>query len=321
MRFVRLLLLGLALLAAAATAGTYPDKSKVLRIILPQGPGSASDVVTRALGKAITDTSGLTVVIDYKPGAETVVGVQTLLNAPADGYSMLIVSSSTPVLNVVMMPNLPYDPFRDFVPLAGLSKAMLTMNLGPSTPFKSAREFIAAAKDAPGKYTFASSTPTTRLAGELLQSATGIKLLNVPYKSTTAAATALAGGEVDLFLVDPSSIAAHWQGGRARAVAVTGATRLGAFPQLPTLREEGVADYDVTAWFASYFARGTPPEAAAAMRAILHKAVKEAVFTETLARVGMEPLDLSGDQLTALTHKEVDMWSRVVKAANLKPQQ
>ncbi|HSV83004.1 MAG TPA: tripartite tricarboxylate transporter substrate binding protein [Ramlibacter sp.] len=320
MRLLRYLTLGLALVVGAAGAQSYPDKSKPLKIILPQAPGSASDVLARALAKAITDTSGWTTIVDYKPGAETVIGVQSLLNSPADGYSVLLVSSSTPVLNPVMIPNLQYDPFRDFIPLVGISKAALAMNLGPSTNFKTAREFIAAAKANPGKYTFASSTATTRLAGELLQSVAGIKLLNVPYKATAAGATALAAGEVDLMMVDPSSINMHWQSGRVRPVAVSGSTRLKAFPNIPTLKEEGQPDYEVTAWFATYFARGTPPEVSQAMREVLRKATQHSSMVETLGKVGMEPLELAGDDITALARKEVEMWTKVVKAANLKPQ-
>lgn len=321
MRLLRYLAFGLALIAGATSAETYYDKSKPLRIILPQGPGSVSDVIARTLGKAITDTSGITVVMDYKPGAETVIGVQSLLNSPADGYSMLVVSSSTPVLNVVMLPNIPYDPFRDFIPLVGISKLTLQLNLGASTQFKSAREFLAAAKASPGKYTFASATTSTRLAGELLQANAGVKLLNVPYKSTSAAATALASGEVDSFLIDAASVQSLLQGGRIRSVAVSSTSRMQAFPNLPTLREEGVIDYDFTAWFASYFARGTPPEAVAAMREILRKAVKAPVLAETLSKVGMEPLDMTGDDLTALARREVDVWTRVVKSSGLKPHQ
>ncbi len=323
MRLLGYLVLGLAFAVSAGTASaqSYPDKSRPIRIVLPQGPGSASDVLARALAKAITDTSGQNVIVDYKPGGETVIGVQALMTAPLDGYTMMMSSSSTQVLNMVMMPNVPYDPFRDFIPLVGVSKATLAVNLGPSTTFKTANEFIAAARANPGKYTFASSTATTRLAGELLQYTAGIKLLNVPYKVTAAGATALAAGEVDLMIVDPSSISMHWQSGRVRPVAVSSATRVSSLPQIPALREEGVPDYDVTAWFCTYFATGTPAPIVAAMRDILRKAVKAPTFTETLAKVSMEPLDLVGDDLTALNRKEVEMWAKVVKAANLKPQQ
>ena len=319
MKLLRLLALGLLVVTGLAWGQTYPDKAKPIRIILPQGPGSASDVLTRAFARAITETSGLVTVIDFKPGAETVIGVQALMNSPADGYSMLLVSSSTPVLNPVMIANLPYDPLRDFIPLLGLSKASLAFNLGISTQFKSAREFIAAAKANPGKYTFASSTTTTRLAGELLQSLAGIKLLNVPYKTTAAGATALASGEVDLMLADPSSVRSLYESGRVRPLAVSGPTRLTSMPNLPTLREEGVADYDVTAWFATYFAVKTPPEVVATMRDILRKAVKAPSFTEALAAASMEPLDLAGDSISALIRKETEMWTKVARDANLRP--
>ncbi len=319
MKFLRFLALGLLLVTGLAWGQAYPDKSKPIRIILPQGPGSASDVLTRSFARAITETSGLSTVIEFKPGAETVIGVQALMTSPTDGYTMLLVSSSTPVLNPIMIPNLPYDPLRDFIPLVGLSKASLAFNLGVSTQFKSVAEFVAAAKANPGKYTFASSTTTTRLAGELLQSLAGIKLLNVPYKTTAAGATALAAGEVDLMMADPSSVASFYKSGRVRPLAVTSPTRLTAMPNVPTLREEGVADYDVTAWFATYFAVKTPPELVATMRDILRKAVKAPSFAEALAAASMEPLDLVGDGISALTRKETEMWTKVARDANLRP--
>jgi tripartite-type tricarboxylate transporter receptor subunit TctC len=321
LRFLKLFLLALSLAAGTASAQSYPDKTKTLKIILPQGPGSVSDVMARALGKGISEVTGMNVIVDYKPGAETVLGVQALLQSPADGYSLLMVSSSTPVLNVVMIPNLAYDPFRDFVPLVGYAKNMLTLNLGPSTPYKTAREFVAAAKAQPGKLTFASATTAQRLAGELLQANAGIQLLNVPYKTSAQAATALASGEVDMQMLDPVSMRPLWQSGRVRPVAVSGATRMKAMPELPTLREEGVPDYDFTAWFATYFARGTPPEIADRMSDILRRAMKTSGVVETLTQGGMEPLELSGAEITQLARKEVDMWTQLVKRAGLKPTQ
>ena len=317
-RLFFLLALGLSLVASPAFAESFPDKSTVLKIILPQGPGSAADGLARAYARAITEVSGLNVIVDYKPGAEALIGVQALKTAPPDGYTLMLASSSIQVVNVLMMPKVPYDPFTDFVPLIGVSKVALTMNLGGSVPFKTAREFIAAARANPGKYSFASSTATTRLAGELLQSAAGIKLLNVPYKTTGAAVTALAGGEVDSLIVDPSSVSALWQGGRIRPVATSGPSRNPGLPNLPTLREEGVADYAVTAWYAMYYRAKTPPATVATMREILRKAAQTSLVAEALKRAQMEPLDLVGDEVTALNRKELDMWGAVVRAANLR---
>ena len=140
MHLLIFLILGMALAVGNAGAQSHPDKSKPVKIILPQGPGSASDVQARAFAKAITDTSGLTTVVDYKRGAETLIGAQAVLNAPADGYTTLMVSSSTSVLNPVMMPNLQYDPFRDFVPLVGsctvLRRSRATRPRNPWQPIK-----------------------------------------------------------------------------------------------------------------------------------------------------------------------------------------
>jgi len=320
MRLIRALASCLLLsIASVAWCQAYPDKAKPIRIILPQGPGSASDVLARAFASAITETSGLNAIVDYKPGAETVIGVQALMSSPPDGYSILLVSSSTPVLNPVMIPNLPYDPLRDFIPLVGISKASLAFNLGPSTPFKSAREFVAAAKGSPDKYTFASSTTTTRLSGELLQSLAGIKLLNVPYKTSAAAGTALASGEVDLLMIDPASIKPLTDGGRVRTLAVSSGSRLRALPALPTLQEEGVAGYDVTAWFATFVAARTPPDIVKKATEIMRKAARSPTFAEALAKASMEPMDQAGDEITALIRKEIELWTKVAQAANLRP--
>jgi tripartite-type tricarboxylate transporter receptor subunit TctC len=320
LRLLSCLLLGLTLFAGPAAAQPYPDKSKPLRLLLPQGPGGASDIMARTLAKAITETSDIPVVIDNKPGAETVIGVQALLASPADGYTILLVSLGTPVFNVVMIPNLPYDPFKDFIPLAGISKTPSVVAISGSSPFKTLREFIAAAKAKPGKYTFASATTGTRLPGELLQATAGIKLVNVPYKTTPAAATALASGEVDLYFADGSVMAPFAQNGRVRIVATTGATRSPAFPQVPTVREEGVENYNFTAWFATYFARGTPPDRVATMRDILRRALKAPLMVDYFAKNGYEPLDVHGDDLTDLARRDVELWDKVVKNANLRPQ-
>lgn len=312
------LALGLSLLASSASAQSFPDKSKVFKIILPQGPGSTADGLARAYARGMEEVSNLKVIIDYKPGAEAIIGVQALKNSAPDGYTMMLSSSSVQVLNVLLLPNIPYDPFTDFIPLIGVSKVTLTLNFGASVPFKTAREFIAAARDNPGKYSFASSTSTTRLAGDLLQSAAGIKLLNVPYKTTAAAVIGLAGGEVDALLVDPSSVSSLWQTGRVRPVATSGASRSPGLPNLPTLREEGVPDFAVTAWYGMYYRAKTPPDAVAAMRDILHKAAQTPVVVDALKKAQMDPLDLVGDEVTALNRKELDMWGKVVRAANLQ---
>ena len=313
------LLLGLLITAAPAWAQSYPDKSRPLKLVVPFGTASSSDMLARALGRGINEVSGMTVVVENKPGAEGVIGVQAVKSASPDGYTLLLTSSSTQVLNPHMIPQLPYDPVADFMPLTGVSKSWQVLNAGPSVQFKTAREFIAAARANPGKYSFGSGTATSRLSGELLQRLANVTLLLVPYKSTAEALTGLASGQVDVVFADVPSSAPHYQTGRARALAITNATRAAALPNVPTLREEGVAEYEITAWFATYFPSKTPPEIAATMRDILRKALQTKVVTDVFATFALEPLEASGEQLTTLQRSESDKWGRLVRAANLAP--
>lgn len=309
-----------ALLAwsSLAQAQNYPDTNRPIRIITPSGAGSIVDLLARAQAKAMTDVAGLKVVVENKPGAELVLGIQTFMNAPADGYTMLVTSSSSQAINPVLMPQLPYNPLTDFVPLKGVATGGLIMNLGPSTPFKSVSEFVSAAKVSPGKYTCGSASTTTRLACELFDATAHVKTLNVPYKTIAAAMTALAAGETDLFFITIDSSRPHWQSGRVRGLATTSPARLGVLPQMPTMKEGGIGDYEVTAWFAAYFPKNTPPEIVRAMRRILTEAHNTAVFSETLRSNGLEPLSLAGDALTEMNRKEIDKWKRVVQAQGVK---
>ncbi len=318
MRLLRLLIVCLLATTGSAWALDYPDKSRPIKIIVPFAAGGGVDLLARSYAKAINDITGLTVVIDNKAGAEAVIGVQAFMASPPDGYTLLISSSSPLTLNPVMIPNLPYDPVKDFVPLVGLGRTPFVMNLGPSTQFKTAKEFVAAARANPGKYTCASASATTRMGCELLQATSNIKVLNVPYKSAGAAMTALAAGEVDTHITDPGSAKAQWQSNRVRPVAVASQVRSTSMAQLPTLKEEGIANFNLSAWFAAYMPAKTPPEVADAMRTILRKAIHTKTIADMLAGASIEPLDVSGADLAAMNRNEIEGWKKLVRTANIK---
>ena len=305
--------LALALVASASTAADYPDKSRPIKVIVPTGPGSAIDLLARTYAKGMSDVAGLSVVVENKPGAEAVPGVQSFLAAPADGYTMLVVSNSALTLNPVMIPNLPYDPIKDMVPVAGISTAGLVMNMGASTTFKSVREFVAAARTQPNKYTCASSTTNTRMACEYFQAAAHIKLLNVPYKTTAAAMLAVASGESDMLFVDAGSSMAQWKSGRVRGMAVTTAQRLPTLANIPTMEEESVPDFLMSAWYAAYFRAGTPPQVVAAMRAVLRDASTQPQVTTALKSFVHEPLSQGPDELNARTRTEIAGWRKLIQ--------
>lgn len=319
MRAWQSLLVGLLIVCGAAWAQPYPDKSRPIKVISTAGPGSAGDAVARAVARGITEVSGLNAVVENKPGAEGVIAVQALKGSAPDGYTLLVASSSVTVLNPHMQANLPYDPATDFVPLAAVGGNALAMSAGSTTTFKTAREFIAAARAAPGRYTFGSGTATTRLAGELLQRLAGIELVSVPYKSVAASGAAIAGGQVDVVFTDIATAQPQYDAGRARPLAVTGAKRMSALPNVPTMREEGVADYDIFGWYGTYFPAKTPPAIAATMREIIRKAAKTRQMAEMMHTFAMDAMDVAGDDLAALQRAESEKWGKLIRTANLAP--
>ncbi|MCY1195012.1 Tripartite tricarboxylate transporter family receptor [compost metagenome] len=302
----------LASAAGAASAEGYPDKGRPIKMIVGTGAASAVDMLARALGKSMSDEAGLNVIVENKPGAELSIGVRALMSSPPDGYTLMVTSSSSQTLNPVIIPNLKYDPLKDYTPVATLAKTALVMNLGASTGSMSAREFIEAARKSPGKYTCATGSTTQRMACEMLNTTAGIKLLTVPYKATASAMTALASGEVDVIFVDAGSAKAQWQSGRVRGAAVTSERRLSALPALPTLREEGVANFNMAAWYAVYIPNQTPPAVVATIREIVRKSAKSPQFAEAMSNYAMERLDLTQEQINDMTRSEIQTWTKAV---------
>ncbi|EER60277.1 conserved hypothetical protein [Acidovorax delafieldii 2AN] len=303
-------------LSPMAFAQAFPDKSKPIRAIAPFGAGTSADVLARAIARAMGELYGVNVVIDNRVGADGVIGVQAVKASPPDGYTVFITSLSTQVVNPHTFKKLPYDPMADLIPLAGVGKTALMLNMGPSTTFKTAREFIAAAKANPGKYTIGSGTATTRMAGEMFSRAAGVQTLSVPYKALVDAMTNLAGGQIDAVLVDAAVAGPFYKQG-VRAVATTGATRPALMPQVPTLQEEGLSGFEVVGWFAAYAPAKTPPATVAVLRDMVSKAVKSKYVTDVYTNFSMEPLDFSGNELDAFQRAEFEKWGNAVQAAGL----
>ena len=313
-RLAALLFIGL-LGAGTAWAQAFPDKSRPLKIIVPSGAASTGDLLARAYAQAITEQTGWSVVVENRPGAEGVIGLQAVKAAPADGYTIMMTSNSTQVLNMLMVPNLPYDAVADFTPLVGTGSVSLVMYVGAAGPFRSVRDFVTAARAAPGKYSFGSNTSTGRLAGEMLEQMAGLQMLSVPYKTLTEVMTGVSTGEIDTAFATASTGNAYQKAGRVRALAVSGSKRLATLPEVPTMREAGVDDYVLTSWLATYAPARTPPAVAGALREILLKAGRHAQVSGVQATFAMEPLELAGDELTALQRSDVEKWGKVVRAS------
>ena len=308
-------LLGIALLAisSVAFAQAYPDKSKPIHLVVPFGVGSGSDLVVRAYAQAMNEQGGVTAIVDNKPGAEGVIGVEFGKNARPDGYTVLFGNLSTHVLNVHMLSALRYDPVADFIPVTGVDNVSLVLNAGPSTNFRSVKELIEAARANPGKLTFASGTTSTRLSMELLEYLANIRLLSVPYKTQAEATAALAGGQVDLLVTDVSTALPHYKSGRLRPLATTGRDRLVALPDVPTMREQGIADYEFTAWHAMFVPAHTPPEVVDKLRVMLRNAARSKYVADALVTNSCEPLDMDTAQLNAQLRTDLDRWGKLLR--------
>ena len=303
-------------LPSTALAQSFPEKGKPIKAVLPSPVGSATDGMARAYGQALTEILATSVVVDNRPGAEGVIGVMAVKTAPADGYTMLVTSLSSMVVNPHLFKQLSYDPLTDFIPIAGTIKNTAILAVGPSIPFKSAREFLAAAKQNPGKYTYASVSAYTRLAGHMLMKAAGVTLLNVPYKNIGDLFSNWLAGSVDVMIADVATFKAFFAKG-IRPVAVAATTRLPSLPNVPTFQEEGVAGLDISGWFAAYVPAGTPAPVVAKLRDAFKQAARSKVVNDYINNNGVEPFELAGDELATFQRAEYEKWGRAVRDAGM----
>ena len=317
----RTLTLSAAALALAPLLGhaqqAFPEKA--ITFIVPFAAGTATDQIARALGNSITAETRQPVVIDNKAGASGFIASQQAAKAAPDGYTVLITTNTTHAANEHLFKKLPYDPVKDFAPIAALGKGGQIMVVNPSFPAKSVAEFVALAKKEPGKYSFGSGSSSSRMAGELLQQMADIKLLHVPYKSNTLAVTDLLGGQIHMMITDAATGLPQIKGGKLRALGVSSAARSPLAPDVPTISEAGVKGYEMGYWFAAYAPAKTPPAVVKRLNELLVKAAKsesaKAAFYEP---TGTEVFTTSPEELARFQTAESQKWGRIVKAAGIE---
>jgi len=317
----RTLTLSAAALALAPLLGHaqqgFPEKP--ITFIVPFAAGTATDQIARALGNSITAETKQPVVIDNKAGASGFIASQQAAKAAPDGYTVLITTNTTHAANEHLFKKLPYDPVKDFAPIAALGKGGQIMVVNPSFPAKSVAEFVALAKKEPGKYSFGSGSSSSRMAGELLQQMADIKLLHVPYKSNTLAVTDLLGGQIHMMITDAATGLPQIKGGKLRALGVSSAARSPLAPDVPTISEAGVKGYEMGYWFAAYAPAKTPPAVVKRLNELLVKAARsesaKAAFYEP---TGTEVFTTSPEELARFQTAESQKWGRIVKAAGIE---
>ena len=314
-------LLAFAALAApllAPAQEAYPRRP--IRIIVPFTPGTGIDILARTLGQKLGERWNSPVVVENRPGASGNIGTDAVAKAPADGYTLLM-TANTIVLNRSLFRAIPYDPVKDFAPVAPLALGSMALVVHPSIPARSVREFVALAKAQPGKIDYGSPGRGTphHLAMELLKSATGIDLVHVPYKGSGPAVSDLLGGQIKVMFVPVHVALPHVQAGKLAILASGGLVRSTATPDVATLAEAaGIRDIDVDIWYALYAPVATPPEILAKLNAEMNAILKLPEMKESLAKQGLITTGGSADDLARLTAADLERWARIVREAKIE---
>ena len=316
MRAAVTLLLMATVMPAVVSAQTFPAKS--IRIIVPFTPGGPNDILARMIGQRYTAAWGQQTVVDNRPGGGTVIGTDIVAKAPADGHTLLMVSTSH-AANPSLMPKLPFDTLRDFVAVGQAVSSPNVLVVHPSVPAKTTGDLIAIAKARPGQITFASggSGAATHLAGELLKIMAGVEMTHIPYKGAGPATIDLISGQVTWMFGTILPTIPHVRAGKLRALAVSGKQRAAVLPEVPTVAEQ-VAGFEASSWYGVFAPAGTPADVIAKLNQEMVRALTPPEVRQRLAIEGTEVVAGNPEEFMNLFRAEVAKWARVVKQAGIR---
>lgn len=312
------LFFGLALISFISKADNYP--SKPVKIIVGFPPGSGADVIARVVANKLSESLNQQFIVDNRPGAGTNIGTNYVAKSPADGYTILLMTVAN-AINPALSSNLPFDIEKDFSPitLAGFASNVLVIN--PNLGVKNIQEYVALAKSKPGKLTYGSSGSGTspHLAGELFNSKLGVDIVHVPYKGGPQALTDLLGGQIDSLFVITSTVMPHISSGKLKAIAVAGPKRTSLLPDLPTIDETLIPNFDVNTWFGFAAPAGTPNEIIVKLNSEINKALDSGDTQKKLLPLGIDTAGGTPNQLKNFLKEDLKKWSGITKIANIKP--
>jgi tripartite-type tricarboxylate transporter receptor subunit TctC len=311
--------IGIVASDANAQGATYPTKP--VRMIVPFPPGGGNDLLARLVGQKLSEMWGQAVVVDNRPGGNTIVGTEALARSAPDGYTLMLTSSSHVIIPSLM--SLPFDAMKDFAPVAPVSRSELILAVNPAVPANTVQELIALAKAKPGTLNFASggSGNPNHLAGEMFNTAAGVQTTHIPYKGGGPALTDLMGGQVQMFFVASAVVLPHIKSGKLKAIAISGEHRLPALPQVPTFGEAGLANFDIGQWYAILAPAGTPKPVIDKVSADVAKVLAMPDVKEKLAAQGMDPFISTPAQLETLMSADLARYAKLIKSANIKMDQ
>ncbi len=304
--------------AAQYAASTYPNKP--IRFVVPYPPGGTTDIVARGIGMKLAERFGQQVVIDNRGGASTIIGADAVAKSLPDGYTLLLTTATTMSINPQVNPKLPYDAVKDFAPITSAVNVPFMIAAHPSVPVNSLPELIALAKAKPGtiKYSTPGTASSNHLAGALLESMAGIKLLHVPYKGSGPATTAALAGEVDIVITGIATVTPHWKAGKLKILAIGADRRHPSWPEIPSTGEAGLQGYYAGTWFGVVTRAGTP-------RTIIDRLNRETVaalsageLKERLTAIGFDMFTGTPEEFASFMKNDRARAAKVIKAAGIK---
>jgi tripartite-type tricarboxylate transporter receptor subunit TctC len=305
-------------ISRAAMAQTYPTRP--VRIVVPVAPGGALDIIARLMAQWLSDHLRQTFVVENRPGGGTNIGIEAVVHAPADGYTLLLIPQSV-TANASLYQHLSFNFIRDIIPIAMISSLPLVMEVNVSNPAKTVLEFIAWTKANPGKVNMASggTGSASHIGGELFKIMTGVEMLHVPYRGGAPALTDLMGGQVQVYFSPlPESISTI-KSGKVRALAVTTAKRSEALPEVPTIGET-ISGFEASTWQGIGAPNGTPEEIVVTLNKEINAALADEKIKARLAELGSVPMPMSPADFAKLIAGETEKWAKVIQAANIKPE-
>lgn len=304
-------------IASTSSGSTYPNKP--IRLIVPFAPGGGTDIIARLIGLELTETLGQPVVIDNRGGSGGIVGTSLVAKADPDGYTMGLCSlgfAYAPALYA----KLPYDTEKDLAPISMVATQPFVFTTHPALAVTNMKELIAAAKAKPGQIRYGSGGAggASHLGTELLRNITGIELVHIPYKGTGPALSAMIGGEIHMQLIGMSSVVPHMKSGRLRALAVSGAKRSAAAPDIPTAMESGIPGYVFDVWYGMLLPAKAPRAVVTRLNTEINRALKNPLLAQRFTAAGLDTAGGTPEAFEKLIRSEIPKWRKVVAAANIK---
>lgn len=311
----------LALLLATAGNVTAQQRypSKPIRLISPYSAGGGNDTLARMIGQRLTESLGQQLIVDNRPGANTMIATDIIAKARPDGYTILFSGINTFIINALLVPT-PYDIVKDFAPVAPLAGGETIMVLNPAVPANTLQELIALAKSRPGELNYATSSSggAAHLVGEMFKMMAGVNIQHIPYKGSSQALADVVGGQVQISLLSPVSTIPHIKSGRLKGIAISGGARFSALPQVPTFAEGGLPGVEAKIIYGILAPARTPKEIINKLASDIARIQRIPEFKEKLASQSVEPFILEPDQFAALIKSEIVKYAKIIKTANIK---